>query len=120
MPNVVSGGSSFFNSRTTSDACRSPEASPATMASFIAVVGCRWPVAGDRLNVSFQRKGEHHPGQRDPAEEEREKNEKKEADALPSLALPQQREEERRRDGVDEHQNEMAAEERHSLRPSAM
>src|SRR5260221_1685705 len=43
MPNVESAGSSAFSSCTTLAACRSPDASPATMAIFIAAEANTWP-----------------------------------------------------------------------------
>src|ERR1700730_5529118 len=114
MPNVSSCGSSCLSSRTTSEACRSPEASPATMASFMKTAhpvarlpGC--PVA-EALNAhtlawqpgnlatwqpSFQWERVHPPRQGDAAEEERQEDEEEKADALGARLFPEQREEER-------------------------
>src|SRR5438477_10137023 len=87
MPNVSSSGSSFLSSRTTSDACRSPDASPATMANFTSAVPDPEPRKRRRTRyaqgilrcaqdkTSSQRERIHDPRHSDAAEEERAENE---------------------------------------------
>src|SRR5581483_3920206 len=138
MPNVSSFGSSRFSSRTTSDACRSPDASPATIASFtpaLAVPGsgsrvpsefahlCSGPGTRDpgRFSVSFaEREWVHDPSQHNAADEQRAEDEKEKPDALFARVLPQQREVDAGGDGVDEHQHDVIPQQAHSFRPSAM
>src|SRR5579872_824377 len=138
MPNVSSLGSSFLSSRTTSDACRSPDASPATIASFTPALAvprpgsrvpgrfvrlCSGPGTRDpgRLVVSFA-EGErvHDPGQHNAADEQRAEDEQEKLDPLFARVLPEQREVDARRHGVDEHQHHVIAQQAHSFRPSAI
>src|SRR5438067_3001880 len=128
MPNVSSEGSSDLSSRTTSEACRSPDASPATMASFMVggwqlavgrdcrpAANCQPPTAN-----SFIRRVIHQPRQGDAADEQPDEHLQEEPDALLARALPKQREVDPRGHGVDEHQHDVVAEETHSFLPSAM
>src|SRR6266851_8610653 len=74
-----------------------------------------------RSRVSLvQWEGIHQPRQRDAAEEQAAEDEQKKSDAFPSRVLPQQREVPAGEDGVDEHEDDVVAEQAHSLRPSAM
>src|SRR4051812_8102837 len=100
MPNVSSAGSSFLSSRTTSDACRSPDASPATMASFISV-----------------RRRVHQPADGDRPEEQRAEYDEKGPDAVAFRFAPQQGEEESGRHRVKEHERDVGAEEAHADLP---
>src|SRR5438132_9855995 len=124
MPKVCSVGSSFLSSRTTSDACRSPDASPATMANFTPaprpvaeLLGCsvaRRSVAEQPSNratqqPSFEREGIHQPRQRDAAEEQAAEHKQKESNALAPRMFPQQREIDAGHDRVDEHQDHVIA-----------
>src|SRR6266705_1765455 len=128
MPNVSSDGSSAFSSRTTSEAWRSPEASPAMMASFMA--GCHpeprrrrgIPCAHARgiprfarNDTSSQWKVVHRPRQRDAAEEETDEDLDEEDDPLAPGVLPQQGEVEAGGHGVDEHQHDVVADQAHSF-----
>src|SRR6266545_5707098 len=132
MPNVCRVGSSFFSSRTTSDAWRSPDASPATTANFtpaLPVAGllscsvARWnspqqPSNRANKQPSFQWERIHHPRQRDPAEKQRAENQEEKSNALLPCALPQQRKVHTGGDGIDEHQQHMTVQQTHSFRPS--
>src|SRR6266508_5287000 len=62
----------------------------------------------------------HHPSERDAADYQREKHEQEKPELLPPLVLPEQREEERRGQGVEDHQHDVVAQEAHSFRPSEM
>src|SRR5438132_7369785 len=103
MPKLWSEGSKAFSSRRTSEAWRSPDASPAMMASFIGVR--RWPLAvGRHLRLtaaseasvrptangaSSQREVVHPPRQGDAANEEADEDLHEEDDAVASAAFPQ-------------------------------
>src|SRR5215470_7929688 len=108
MPKVSSDGSSAFSSRTTSEAWRSPEASPATMASFMYVYpGPRrrrriWRLRSDAgaskrqiprfardKSGSFERRVVHQPRQGDAAEDQSDEHLEEKPDPLFARALPQ-------------------------------
>src|SRR5438445_5575805 len=91
IPNVISSGASFFNSRTTCAAWRSPEASPATIASFMVGLfppwsdrrlACRPGGQARRLSLhegleshrSSQWKRIHRPADGNSAEEQRDED----------------------------------------------
>src|SRR5581483_304330 len=137
IPNVVSAGSSFLSSRTTCAAWRSPEASPATIASFKsgapswsadassahpshADEDVRTPTEYTRALLSSQWQRIHRPPYGNSAEEQRDEDPEKEADALARRALPQQSEKRRGCRGVEKHQDEVRAKEAHSFLPAAM
>src|ERR1700737_3801313 len=134
MPKVSRRGSRRFRWRTTSAACRSPEASPATMASFMAaprppvaqLLSCsvaantvaEQPSNRATQQPSSQRERVHHPAQCNAAEEQGAEHEQEKPDPLLAAVLPQQGEEERRSHGVEEHQHDVISQQAHSFRPS--
>src|ERR1700741_1897507 len=68
-----------------------------------------------RRRVSSERKREHQPAERDAAEEERTEDGQEGADAIAARLLPEQREKDRRAEGIEKHQHDVIVQNAHAV-----